>query len=202
MGKKDPRVDAYIAKSEKFAQPILIHLRKIVDRACPDVVETIKWNMPIFEYKGILCNMASFKNHCAFGFWKGKLIFGNKRAKEETQAMGSFGKIGSVQDLPSEKIIASYIKKAMELNEVGIKTPARRKAGLEVESIPPAYFMDALKKNKMALETYEKFSPGNKREYVMWILEAKTDETRNKRLKTAIEWMAEGKIRNWKYVKK
>jgi uncharacterized protein YdeI (YjbR/CyaY-like superfamily) len=202
MGKKDPGVDAYIGKSADFAKPILNHIRKIIHDTCPDVKEEVKWRMPNFLHYGIMCNMAAFKEHCAFGFWKGKLIFGDKYSDGEEEAMGSFGRITKISDLPPDKILIGYIKKAMKLNEEGVKAPAvrkgREKAGLAV----PSYFMDALKKNKKAFATFESFSPGNKRDYIEWITEAKTEETRKKRLETAIEWMAEGKIRNWKYVKK
>ncbi|MFZ1080814.1 MAG: YdeI/OmpD-associated family protein [Candidatus Kryptoniota bacterium] len=202
MGKKDPHVDAYIARSAEFAKPILKHIQKVVQDACPDVEEAIKWGMPNFLYEGMMCNMAAFKEHCAFGFWKGELIFGGKYSDGEQEAMGNFGKITKVSDLPPKEVLIGYIKKAMKLNEENIKAPAVRKARGTVELAVPSYFMDALKKSRKALATFENFGPGNKRDYVEWITEAKTKETKKKRIETAIEWMAEGKIRNWKYVKK
>ncbi len=90
MASKDPRIDAYIAKSADFAQPILKHLRKVVHAGCPKVEETLKWSMPHFDYKGVMCGMAAFKAHCVFGFWKESLIFDSGKAPEKT-AMRSFG---------------------------------------------------------------------------------------------------------------
>lgn len=187
MVKKDPRVDAYIVKSADFAKPILNHIRKVVHTACPDVGEALKWGMPNFLYKGMMCNMAAFKEHCAFGFWKGKLIFDKGHVKDPAEAMGNFGRTTSLTDLPSEKMLIGYIKKAMRLNEEGAKTLAKRKFEEKGKLVIPAYFMDALKKNKKALATFEGFSPGNKRDYIDWVTAAKTDETRNRRLQTAIE---------------
>jgi hypothetical protein len=199
MPTKDKRIDAYIAKSAEFAQPILKHLRETVHEGCPGVVETIKWGMPHFDYKGIMCGMASFKEHCAFGFWKGSLVIDAKEMKG-VDAMGQFGRITSLKDLPPKKILVSYVKKAAELNDAGIKNPARIKPRTEKkELVVPDYFTAAVKKNKKALTTFEGFPYSKKKDYVEWVTEAKTDETRDRRLKTAVEWLSEGKARNWKY---
>lgn len=198
MPKIDPRVDEYIERSADFARPILTHIRGLVHRACPDVSETLKWSMPSFEYKGILCGIASFKAHCAFMFWKQSLIESDAFPKEKT-AMGSFGKITSLKDLPSDKVIISLIHKAIELNEKGIKV--EKKAKPKAEIVVPEILAAALKKNKKAAATFEKFPPSCKREYIEWITDAKTDATREKRLATTIEWLMEGKRRNWKYEK-
>jgi uncharacterized protein YdeI (YjbR/CyaY-like superfamily) len=203
MAGKDNRIDAYIEKSAPFAQPILKRLRSLVHKACPGVQETIKWGFPHFEYNNeILCNMAAFKQHCSFGFWKATLMKDPEGLLTlmEKASMGHFGRISSLDDIPSEKIVTSYIKEAMKLNEEGIKV--ERKAAPKKELDIPAYFTAALSKNKKALRTFEGFSPSNKRDYIEWITEAKTDATRDKRLETAIEWMAEGKTRHWKYQKK
>ncbi len=197
MPKQDPRIDAYIAKSAEFAQPILKHLRKIVHTACPDVQETLKWGMPHFDYKGMLCGMAAFKQHCTFGFWKGELIFGNR--KEEEEAMGQFGRLASISDLPSDKVLIGYVKKAAALNDAGIKKERPPRPKVKKELVVPDYFVAALKKNKKALTTFEGFSYSHKKEYVEWITEAKREETRQQRIKTAIEWMSKGKSRHWKY---
>jgi uncharacterized protein YdeI (YjbR/CyaY-like superfamily) len=197
MGKKDPRIDAYIARTADFAKPILNHLRRLVHEACPEVEETLKWNFPHFLHQGMLCGMAAFKAHCTFGFWKGALIVAQNKNGEE--AMGQFGRITSLSDLPSEKILIGYIKQAIHLNEAGIKVPARSKPEKKKELIVPDYFMAALKKNKKALESFENFSYSHKREYVEWITEAKREETRTKRMETALEWLAKGKARHWKY---
>ena len=197
MSKKDPRVDAYIAKSPEFARPILTHLRELVHATCPDVEETMKWSFPNFMYKGMFCSMASFKEHCSFGFWKGSLIV--KDGKRETEkGMGHLGRITSMSDLPTKKVITDYIKTAMKLNDEGVKPPARVKKPPR-ELIVPEDLAARLKDNKKARATFEGFSPSNKREYVDWITEAKTEATRVKRLETTLEWLAEGKVRNWKY---
>lgn len=199
MPKLDRRVDAYIANSAEFAQPILRQLRAMVHSACPDVEETIKWSFPNFIYKGLLCNMASFKQHCSFGFWKSSLVVGTKDDKS-TNGMGQFGRITSIEEVPSKRVLSAYIKRAMELNENGVK-PARPKRVEKKELLIPAGLTLALKKNKKALAIWEGFSYSHKKEYVEWIIEAKTDETRNRRLATTLEWLAEGKSRNWKYAK-
>lgn len=196
-------IDAYIAKSADFAKPILTHLRELVHKACPDVVETIKWGMPSFEYKGILCGFASFKAHCSFGFWKASLMKDNElllsNAKSEV-AMGHLGKLTSLKDLPSDKKITAWIKDAMRLNDEGVKVE-KKKPVTQKELEIPGYFTKAVQKNKNAWKVFEAFSPSNKKEYLLWVDEAKTEDTRNKRLEQAIEWMAEGKPRNWKYMK-
>lgn len=199
----DRRVDEYISKSADFAKPILVHLRQLVHKTCPDVQETIKWGFPVFEYKGPICHMASFKKHCVFGFWKAALMKDKSlmhNAKSET-AMGHLGKLTSLKDLPSDKKLIANIKEAMKLNDEGIKVPAIKKSSTKKEIKPPDDFLAALKKNKKAFTIFEGFSYSHKREYLEWIVEAKRDETRSKRIKQAIEWMAEGKLRNWKYIK-
>lgn len=198
MGKRDPRVDAYIAKSNDFAKPILNHIRSIVHEACPDVEETTKWSAPCFDYKGMMCSMAAFKEHCAFGFWKGSLVLGGNL--KNAGAAGQFGRLEKVSDLPSRKILAGYIKKAMKLNENGVKSATRTKTGAKKPELAvPDYLKAALKKNKKAQTAFDAFSPSHRREYIEWITEAKTEATRDKRMESALEWMSEGKSRNWKY---
>lgn len=201
MGTRDPRIDAYIAKSADFAKPILTHLREVVHSACPEVEETIKWGFPHFVYKGMLCSMASFKEHCVFSFWKGSLIV-DTNGKNGEEAMEQFGRITRLSDLPSKKILTGYIKEAMRLNESGVKLPARSKPKQKKEIVVPDYLASALRKSKKALATFDDLSPSHKHEYVEWITEAKGDDTRKRRLETAIQWMAEGKARNWKYEKR
>jgi len=201
MGKRDKRIDAYIAKSADFAKPILRELREIVHEACPEVDETLKWSHPSFVYKGILCGFASFKEHCSFGFWKGSLVLGKKN-REDNEGMGSFGKLTSMKDLPPRKQLISYIKKAKQLNDEGVKIvkpprPKRDKNDLKV----PTYLAAALKMNKKAQVQFEAFSYSKQNDYIQWLTEAKTEETRERRLETAVEWIAEGKGRNWKYEK-
>ena len=196
MSKRDPRVDAYIDDAAEFAQPILKHIRELVHRHCPQAEETLKWRMPTFMYQGMLCGMAAFKQHCAFGFWKHKLVVGVER---DDSAMGQFGCVKSVKDLPSPKLLAGYIKKAMQLNEQGVAVPRARSKQRPAPKAPDD-LAAALKKNRKAAVVYAAFSPSAQREYVDWISEAKREETRAKRLATAVEWIAEGKQRNWKYM--
>lgn len=196
MGTRDPRVDAYIRKSAEFARPVLAHLREVVHESCPEVKETLKWSMPSFEYEGLLCGFAAFKHHCTFGFWKHALVVGDDPKAE--QAMGSFGRIESLADLPPKADLRRYVKKAMRLNEQGVKVP--REKGRPRKPIPMhADLKRALARNRKAAATFEAFSPSHKREYLEWIVEAKRDETRARRVEQTVAWLAEGKQRNWKY---
>lgn len=205
MSTKEKKIDAYIAKSAEFAKPILNHIRELVHKACPDVEEKMKWSMPFFDYKGeMLCHMASFKQHAVMSFWKASLMKDvslMENARSEV-SMGHLGRITSLKDMPPDKKITAWIKEAMVLNEKGIKLPARAKPADKKELEIPDHFTKALAKNKKAKQVFDNFPYSHKKEYVMWITEAKTEETRNKRMGTALEWMAEGKSRLWKYEKK
>jgi uncharacterized protein YdeI (YjbR/CyaY-like superfamily) len=198
MPATDPRVDAYIQKAEPFAQPILLRIRKVVHQACPGVQETMKWSFPHFDYKGIFCGMASFKQHATFGFWKGSLL-AEKLPKVDEKAMGQFGRITSLADLPADRTLARIVKAAAKLNDAGVKVvrAPRPKPALP----PPADLMAALKKKPKALAAFKAFSSSQQREYVEWITEAKQEATRASRRATAVGWIAEGKQRNWKYMK-
>lgn len=223
---RDPRVDAYIAKSAEFARPILSYLREIVHEGCPQATETLKWSSPSFEYKGLLCGMAAFKQHCTFGFWKHTLVVGDDALTEKPkarkaatatksgdaraagkssageskadEAMGQFGRITSLADLPPKKVLLAYVRKAAKLNDEGVKVPRPKRAPSKPLPVP-ADLAAALKKNKAAAKHFEAFSPSKRKDYIEWLTEAKTDETRQRRLATAVEWIAEGKGRNWKY---
>ncbi len=206
MSSYNKSIDAYIAKSAGFAKPILEHLRELIHSTCPDVEEKMKWSMPFFDYKGeMMCHMASFKQHCALGFWKGSIMKDPvlRETAASESAMGHLGKITSLKDLPPDKKIISWIKEAMLLNDNGIKLPPKPKAapGPKEPDIPD-YFSKALSKNKKAKTVFDAFAPGKRKEYVAWLTEAKTEDTRNKRMEMAIEWIAQGKSRNWKYEKK
>jgi uncharacterized protein YdeI (YjbR/CyaY-like superfamily) len=197
----DKRIDAYIDKKADFAKPILKHLRELVHKACPQAEETIKWGMPFFDYKGsVLCAMSAFKEHCSFMFWKAKLMKDPEGILQvaERHAMGNFDRITSLKDLPSDKILIAYIKEAAKLNEDNVKLPARKKTAVK-ELEMPVDFAAALKKNKQAQSVFEKFPPGKRKDYIEWITEAKTESTKIKRIETAVEWIAEGKARHWKY---
>ena len=202
MPEPDSRVDAYIGSAAEFARPILAHLRRLVHRGCPSVKETLKWGMPHFEHHGILCGLAAFKQHCTFGFWKGKLLFGKRSpGATSTEAMGHFGRITSLKDLPDAQTIVGYVKAAARLNEEGVKKPAPPRTKERKQLVIPVALSSALRKNKKARATFEKFSYSHRREYVEWFTEAKRDDTRQKRLAQTIAWLAEGKPRHWKYAK-
>ena len=173
MGRTDPRVDAYIGKSAPFARPILTHLRKAVHAGCPDVEETMKWSAPHFVYKGMLCGMASFKAHCAFGFWKASLLKASGGGTKSDEAMGQFGRIATVDDLPGLKQLTALVRKAAALNDEGVKVPRRKKTAPKPPPTAPADFMKALRANKKAPAAFAGFSPSHKREYIEWINEAK-----------------------------
>jgi uncharacterized protein YdeI (YjbR/CyaY-like superfamily) len=200
----DKRIDAYVENARDFAKPILNYLRSAVHKACPDVRETIKWGSPHFEYEGkILCAMASFHSHSAFVFRLGSMMKdprGLMQTTGEKTGMGHFGRIKDVKDLPTEKVLIQYIKEAMSLTEMGVKVP-KAKASARKELVVPDDFIKVLKKNKMAYANFQDFTYSNKKEYVEWITEAKTSETRDKRIATSVEWLEEGKARNWKYMK-
>ena len=198
MASRDERIDAYIAKGWAFAVPILGHLRAIVHAACPEVEETIKWSFPNFMYRGsILCSMAAFKAHCAFGFWRGRQLAGV--TDQHGAVMGDFGRIESMKDLPSKARLMALVKAAMRLNEAGVKRVPKKKAAARKPLPVPKDLAAALGRDAKAKRTFDAFSPSHRREYIEWITEAKTDATRERRLATTLEWLAEGKSRNWKY---
>lgn len=204
MATKDKRIDAYIEKARDFAKPVLTHLRTVIHKASRDIDESIKWGMPYFQYNGkLLCFMASFREHCVFGFKQGAMMTDPKglmQRSSDKSGMGHFGKIKDMRDLPSEKVLIQYIKEAIKLIDRGVRTPQKKAPATEIEV--PEDFMKLLKKNKESHQAFEEFSKSHKKEYIEWITEAKTAETRNKRMNTAIEWIGQGKGRNWKYEKK
>jgi uncharacterized protein YdeI (YjbR/CyaY-like superfamily) len=200
MGQFDPRVDAYVAKSADFAKPIMEYIRQVVHDASPLITETVKWGMPFFDYKGPVCQMAAFKAHCAFGFWKAsRLNDPHHKLKIGDQTAGSFSRIMSIDDLPSKQILTDFILQVITLNDNDKIAPVKKiivpKAALPV----PDYFIDFLANHPKAKEAFDNFSPSHKREYVEWIVDAKTDATRLRRMESAVEMMSEGKSRNWKY---
>ncbi|WP_183577466.1 YdeI/OmpD-associated family protein [Mucilaginibacter sp. X5P1] len=201
MGQYDARVDAYIEKSAAFAKPILNHIREVVHAASPLITETIKWGMPFFEYKGPVCQMAAFKEHCAFGFWKASLLDDpHGLLKIAEGSAGSFGRINTIDDLPIPDAIKHFVLLAIENNDRGIKIPTAKKTPAEKkELVTPDYFEVLLNDHPKAKEVFDKFSYSHKKEYLEWIIDAKTDATRQKRMQQAIEMMEEGKSRNWKY---
>ena len=209
MEQFDPRVDAYVAKSADFAKPILEHIRQLVHEASPLITENIKWGFPFFEYKGIVCQMAAFKNHMAFGFWRASRLNDPNHLLNpgEEAAAGSFGRIMTIDDLPAPEILKEFILQAMALNELegeakkkAKSAPKEKKpAAPKKELVIPEYFAEALKGHETALKVFYDFSYSHKKEYVEWVMEAKTEATRDRRMLQAIEMMTEGKSRNWKY---
>lgn len=198
-------IDAYIDKSAPFAQPILNHLRDVVHTAVPEVEEAVKWSSPFFVYKGIiLAHMAAFKHHCAFGIWSEDvqgLAKEGKAKKDGGGGMGNFGKLETIKDLPAAKDLKKILSEAARKIDSGervkslVRKPVAKRATLEV----PDALTAALKKNKTAALNFDAMSASCRREYCEWIAEAKRDETRNKRVVTALEWITEGKSRHWKY---
>ena len=194
---RDQRIDDYIARQADFARPILAHLRDALHAACPAVEETIKWSMPAFMYKGRpLANMAAFKAHATFGFWRASEVLGETGA--ERQAMGQFGRIASLADLPDDETLAALIRKAAALTDSGEK-PKRVKSAPKPELATPDDLAGSLQGNAEAKATFDGFPPSARRDYVEWVVDAKRPETRAKRIAQAVEWLAEGKKRNWKY---
>jgi uncharacterized protein YdeI (YjbR/CyaY-like superfamily) len=204
----NPKVDAYIEKAQPFALPILTHLRKAIHAGCPQVEETIKWSFPFFEYRGvILCNMSAFKEHCRFGFW-GLEISAALRKEGIVREGGAstLGRITSVESLPSEKKLAGWVAQAAALIESGQErspVAARTRTAKPTRTAlkTPPDFNHALSKNKKAAAAFATFSPSCRREYIEWIVEAKRSETREQRIATALDWIAQGKQRNWRYQK-
>jgi len=197
--KKDARIDAYIAKAQPFARPILKHLRATVLSASPELEETIKWGLPAYTYHGLVCGMAGFKQHVTFGFWKSKLIV-NTDGLPVDEAMGQFGRITKLSDLPPKRELVGYVKRAMQLNVDGVTV--KRVAKPKKPIAMPAALRAALMKAPKARATFDALPPSHQREYLEWVTEAKTDATRDKRIATTIEWLTEGKSRNWKYARK
>ncbi|MFO1340879.1 MAG: YdeI/OmpD-associated family protein [Burkholderiaceae bacterium] len=178
--------------------PSCLPLREAVHAARPDVTETVKWRMPCFMLGGrILANMAAFKAHCAFGFWQGGAVAGADKAGE---AMGQLGRITGPADLPSPARLQAMVRQAAKLVEQG--TPARRSQRPATPKPPPElpdFLTAALRQHPEAARHFQAFPPSAQREYVAWLAEAKQAATRERRLAQALEWLAEGKRRNWKY---
>lgn len=199
MPRKDPRIDAYIAKAQPFARPILKHIRATVMSASSELEETLKWSHPAFMYRGIVCVMAGFKQHVTLGFSKSKLLL-DAKGRPVDEAWGQFGRLTDVAELPSKRELVGYVKKAMKLNEDGVTVKREVKPK---QAIPePAAFKAALARAPKAKAFFTSLPPGHRREYLEWVTEAKTDATRDKRIATTIEWLTEGRRRNWKYERK
>lgn len=197
MGTRDPRIDAYIAKKAEFARPVLAHFRALVHEADPEVAETLKWGHPTFMHDGIVCGMAAFKEHCAFHFWKGSMIVDRSGTTAE-KAMGQFGRVTRIGDLPAKSVLKRYVKEAVRLNVEGIKSERSRRPPRKPLPVPDD-LARGLRGNRAARETFGRLPPSQQRDYIEWITEAKREATRTTRLATTLSWLAEGKHRNWKY---
>jgi uncharacterized protein YdeI (YjbR/CyaY-like superfamily) len=198
----DNRVDAYIEKSPEFAKPILEYLRELVHQTAPQITETMKWSTPFFDYKGVVCAMAAFKQHCSFGFWKASLLYDPQKILSlADQAAGSFGRLSSIDDLPPREVLVEFILQAIALNEDNKVKPAPPKKALaeRAELVIPDYFIKFLEAHPQAWLNLNQFSYSQKKEYIDWIVDAKAEATRLKRMETAAEWLTEGKSRHWKY---
>lgn len=198
---KNPKIDAIIESAQPFAQPILMHIRDLVHEVCPEVEETIKWGMPHFDFSGAsMCGMGAFKQHCSLFFPKASLMkdgFGYLGDVGQ-EGMGNFGKIGALSELPPDEALKDYIYQAMELNRKGIKVKKVKKE-IVVQELPDD-FRDAMQEDMSVFEQFESMAPSHRKEYIEWITEAKRPETRANRIITAVEWISQGKGRNWKYM--
>jgi len=203
----NPQFDEYQEAASDFAKPIMAHLRELVHKQCPEVVEEIKWGIPHFDYKGeMLCIFAAYKNHCSFSFWKESLMSDERlKANPELKAAKRFmGKLTSLSDLPSDGELIAFVEEAMALNDKGVKLALRQdsKAAKAAEIVIPDAFAEQLSRHAQANEVFQGKSASFRKEYVVWIADAKTDQTRQKRIDESLVWIAQGKGRFWKYEKK
>lgn len=208
MEQYDARIDAYIEKAADFAKPILNHLRQLVHKASPEITETMKWSAPFFEYKGVLCFMMAFKQHAGFGFWKAEQLPDPHQIlhTEGGESAGSIGKLISVGDIPDDDILIWYMREAMALKDAtgAVKAKPAAKKVVATKSAAsalaaPDYLVELLDKNLVAKAYFEKFSASQKKEYITWFEDAKSEATRDKRLAEGLQWISEGKTRHWKY---
>lgn len=196
------QLSAYIARAAPWARPILERIRRVVRKACPDIQERLKWNVPSFEKNGMVVGMAAFKAHVAFGFWRAKELddpAGILRGKGKASFMGE--RVTDVSQLPADDILIDYIRRAVALNARRASEPRKPSTPRKPrpEAAVPSDLADALRKNAKARAAFEAFPPSHRREYIEWIEEAKQDRTRARRLATTLEWLTQGKDRNWKY---
>lgn len=199
MGKRDRRIDAYIAKVPAFAGPILEHLRAVVHEGCPEVEETMKWSHPAFEYRGFFCMMAAFKEHCKFGFWRPdvRALFGDE--SRDPEALHQFEHIRALADLPARRELLKQVRQAKRIHDSGPPPPKKPRATPKAELAIPPDLSAALARNRRAQRAWDGLRPSHRREYVDWLVSAKRAETREKRLLTTLEWLEEGKSRYWQY---
>lgn len=201
---KNSKVDEYILNAAVFAQPILSKMRSIIEEAEPHIEETIKWGFPCFTYRNkIICSVSAYKNHCVFRFWQGSSLEDSDGilAKVGETEMGELSKIKKIEDLPDSEVIVKYIREAIELSQKGSsKKPMSKEKKLTVD-LKSVDLPEIFSSFPIQAEKFDSLSPSHRKEYISWIFEAKTEETKLKRIKTMMEWLLEGKSRNWKYEK-
>lgn len=205
MSQSSKQVDQYIKNAPEYAQPILVKIRKAFHKGCPELEETIKWGIPYFVCDGMLGGMAAFKKHVGFGFWRSNELDDPAGLFETgTGAKQSMctAKVHNLKELPTQKVLVDYVRRAVKLNRADSSKPKKKSPKKKITTRTPADLAALLKKNKPAKVTFDALAPSHKRDYIQWITEAKRDATRQQRLKTTIEWLAEGKRRNWKYERK
>ena len=199
----NPKISAYIAGAQPFAQPILTHLRELVHQACPGIVEEMKWSRPFFVLDGvILANIAAFQQHCSLGIWGPEMQEVLAAAGIQFEgSMGTFGRLTSLRDLPPDKTLLGYFRQAAAFITSGQRTKSYKRPHrvVKVDAGMPPELAAALKKNEAAAKVFAAFPTSCQREYCSWIAEAKRPETRERRIAQAVEWIAEGKQRNWRY---
>lgn len=196
--------DQYIDLQADFARPILQHLRTLIRSACPDGIEEFKWNFPHFTYKGvILCHLGAFKSHLSVGFWLSAIMDDPDGILQtsERESMGNLGRIKRMEDLPAPEVLVRYVHHAMDLIDQGRKLPSVKEKPKDRTLSIPKILETMLDANPKAKGTFESFSYSAKKDYTLWIDEAKTEATKIKRATQAVEWLEEGKKRHWKYEK-
>ncbi|MEO9802317.1 MAG: YdeI/OmpD-associated family protein [Reichenbachiella sp.] len=192
------KIDAYLTTVSSEHRPVLELIRKTVNAVDDRIQEDWKWRAPCFSLEGLVCWFVAFKSHVGLNFFKGALIedihnaFVESEDEDKGNRMIHFKSIDEVK----VKVIQDYVKQAVLLNEQGIKIDFPKRKTLET----PDYLIEALNKNKKAKDVFESFTDAQRKDYIEWLVEAKREETRNKRMTQAIEWIAEGKTRNWKYM--
>ncbi len=198
---RSPQVDNFIDNAQEFAQPILIYIRELIHEACPQIVESIKWGMPSFDYKGPLIVMGAFKKHMAINFWKAQLMADTENLFIKSgDSMGGFGKLTSIKQLAPREILLAYIYEAIDLNEKGVKIQKNKKELVSEIPIPDDFLLE-LNKVPIAMSNFQQMSPSQRKEYINWIVEAKREATRNSRIEKALSQLLEKKSRDWKYLK-
>jgi hypothetical protein len=201
------QVTAYAAAMPAYAQPIFAHLRALIHTTCPDTDEAIKWSIPHFERDGdYLCIFAASPGHASFTFYKQQLMSDPRlRDNLNLPAIKRFmGRLTSLSDLPDDATLAAMLQEAADLNARGVRLPDRAPKTPPVIDMPSAVataVATALAANPAAQAVWDAKSAAWRKDYLVWITAAKTDPTRDARIAEALDWIADGKARFWKYQK-